>query len=46
VDYDAAAEMLDVVLKEKLLSLVKGTHAQRIVERRRKLRGFGKWGQL
>ena len=46
VDYDAAAKMLDIVLREKLLKLVQGTHAQRIVERHNKLRGFGKWGQL
>jgi acetyl-CoA carboxylase carboxyl transferase subunit alpha len=46
VDYDAAAQMLDVVLKEKLLKLIEGTHAQRIVERHSKLRAFGKWGQL
>lgn len=46
VDYDAAAEMLDVVLMERLSKLITGTHGQRIVERHRKLRGYGKWGQL
>jgi acetyl-CoA carboxylase carboxyl transferase subunit alpha len=45
-DYDKTAEMLDTVILEKLSKLVKGTHGQRIVERYRKLRRYGKWGQL
>ncbi len=45
-DHQMAAEMLDVVLKERLLSIMSLSHRQRIVERYRKLQRYGKWGDL
>jgi acetyl-CoA carboxylase carboxyl transferase subunit alpha len=45
-DHQMAAEMLDVVLKERLLSIMSNPHPQRIVERYRKLQRYGKWGDL
>lgn len=45
-DHQMAAEMLDTVLKERLLGLMSGSHNQRIIERYRKLQRYGKWGDL
>lgn len=46
VDYDAAAQILDGVILDRLSKLTGGTHPQRIIERHRKLRKYGKWGQM
>ncbi len=45
-NHQMAAEMLDAVLKERLLSIMSNSHRQRIVERYRKLQRYGKWGDL
>jgi acetyl-CoA carboxylase carboxyl transferase subunit alpha len=45
-DHQMAAEMLDAVLKERLVSIMSSSHRQRIVERYRKLQRYGKWGDL
>jgi acetyl-CoA carboxylase carboxyl transferase subunit alpha len=45
-DHQMAAEMLDAVLEERLLSIMSSSHRQRIVERYRKLQRYGKWGDL
>jgi acetyl-CoA carboxylase carboxyl transferase subunit alpha len=46
VDYDAAAEMLNLVLEERLLKVTAISTQERIVERYRKLQRYGKWGYL
>jgi acetyl-CoA carboxylase carboxyl transferase subunit alpha len=46
VDHDAAAQMLDVVLKERLMRILNVPHQQRIAERYRKLQKYGKWGHI
>jgi acetyl-CoA carboxylase carboxyl transferase subunit alpha len=45
VDHQIAADMLDGVLREKLLGLMSSPHRQRIVERYRKLQRYGSWGK-
>lgn len=45
-DHQMAAEILDVVLKERLSSIMSSSHRQRIGERYRKLQRYGKWGDL
>lgn len=45
-DHQMAAEILDVVLKERLLSIMSSPHRQRIVDRYHKLQRYGKWGDL
>lgn len=45
-DHDKAAEMLNAVLKERLLNLLSIPHHQRIIERYSKLQKYGKWGHL
>lgn len=46
VDHDRTAELLNVVLKEKLLKLMSVSRQQRINERYLKLQKYGKWGYL
>lgn len=45
-DHQMAAEILDAVLKERLLSIMASPLRQRIIERYRKLQRYGKWGDL
>lgn len=45
-DHQLAAEILDAVLKERLLSIMSSPHRQRIVDRYHKLQRYGKWGDL
>lgn len=46
IDYDIAAEMLNLVLEERLLKISAISTKERIVERYRKLQKYGKWGYL
>jgi acetyl-CoA carboxylase carboxyl transferase subunit alpha len=46
IDHDEAARMLEKILKERLLAAVKTPPTQRMVERYRKLQGYGKWEGL
>jgi acetyl-CoA carboxylase carboxyl transferase subunit alpha len=45
-DHDEAARMLEKILKERLSAAIKTPPTQRMVERYRKLQGYGKWGGL
>lgn len=46
IDHDSAAEMLDAILQERLLSVISSPHRQRIVNRYQKIQRYGKWGYL
>ena len=46
VDHDRAAEILNSVLKERMLALMASPPRQRLAERYRKLQKYGKWGYL
>ncbi|MDT4898624.1 MAG: acetyl-CoA carboxylase carboxyl transferase subunit alpha [Acidobacteriota bacterium] len=46
VDHDRAAEILNSVLKDKVLALMASPPRQRIAERYLKLQRYGKWGYL
>jgi acetyl-CoA carboxylase carboxyl transferase subunit alpha len=46
VDHDSAAAILESVLKERLPSIMSSPNRQRVVNRYRKLQGYGKWENL
>jgi acetyl-CoA carboxylase carboxyl transferase subunit alpha len=46
IDHDEAARMLGKILKERLSAAVNIPPTQRLIERYRKLQGYGKWGGL
>jgi acetyl-CoA carboxylase carboxyl transferase subunit alpha len=45
-DHDKAAEILNSVLKERVLALMASPPGKRLAERYRKLQQYGKWGYL
>ena len=45
-DHDKAAEILDSILKERVLALMASPPRKRLAERYRKLQQYGKWGYL
>ncbi|HEY0376904.1 MAG TPA: acetyl-CoA carboxylase carboxyltransferase subunit alpha [Pyrinomonadaceae bacterium] len=45
-DHDEAARLLERILKERLSAIIKTPPKQRLVDRYRKLQGYGKWGGL
>jgi acetyl-CoA carboxylase carboxyl transferase subunit alpha len=46
VDHDKAAEILNSVLKERVLALISSPPGHRLAARYRKLQQYGKWGYL
>jgi acetyl-CoA carboxylase carboxyl transferase subunit alpha len=46
VDHDNSAKMLDVILNERLLSIMSSPHRQRVAKRYEKIQRYGKWGYL